>query len=209
MPSTKAAGEAAVLAAMPSAAVMRPSLVFGAEDKFFNRFAAMAQIVPFMPVIAGDTPMQPVYVGDVADAVMAGLTGLDTAGKTFELGGPRLDVPRDPRLHPGGDEAQAPAGEHPDGAGAVPGALAEMLPTKPFTRDQLLLLSQDNVVHRRHARAGRAWHRRNPGRADRPGLPGPLPARRRQAGAFPHKVRCGPILAVDAGSQPRCGHGWI
>ncbi len=70
--------------------ILRPSLVFGAEDQFFNRFAAMAQMLPFMPVIAGDTKMQPVYVGDVADAVMAGLTRADTAGMTYELGGPRV-----------------------------------------------------------------------------------------------------------------------
>ncbi len=144
---TKAAGEAAVRAAMPSATVLRPSLVFGAEDKFFNRFAALAQILPVMPVISGATRMQPVYVGDVSDAVMAGLVGEDTAGKTYELGGPRVwtfreilafilaETRRKRRLV-----------DVPMGLARFQAGLAEKLPTKPFTRDQLLLLSQDNVV---------------------------------------------------------------
>ena len=144
---TKAAGEAAVLAAMPSAAVMRPSLVFGAEDKFFNRFAGLAQVLPFMPVIAGDTRMQPVYAGDVADAVIAGLKGLDTAGRTFELGGPRVWTFREILAY---ILAQAkrkrPLLDIPMGVARLQASLAELLPTKPFTRDQLLLLSKDNVV---------------------------------------------------------------
>ncbi len=107
----------------------------------------MAQLLPFMPVIAGETRMQPVYVGDVADAVMAGLTGLDTAGQDLRAGRPAgLDVPRDPRLHPARDPAQAAAGQHPDGLARFQASIAEKLPTKPFTRDQLLLLSRDNVV---------------------------------------------------------------
>jgi NADH dehydrogenase len=144
---TKAAGEAAVLAAMPSATIMRPSLVFGMEDQFFNRFAGMAQFLPFMPVIAGDTKMQPVYVGDVADAVMAGLTATDAMGKTYELGGPRVwtfreilayickETRRNRRLV-----------EIPMGLARFQAGIAEKLPTKPFTRDQLLMLSRDNVV---------------------------------------------------------------
>jgi NADH dehydrogenase len=144
---TKAEGEAAVLAAMPAATVMRPSLVFGAEDQFFNRFAAMAQVIPFMPVIAGDTRMQPVYVGDVADAVMAGLMQADTAGKTYELGGPRVwtfreilaYILKETRRH-------RRLVEIPMGVARFQAGLAELLPTKPFTRDQLLLLSRDNVV---------------------------------------------------------------
>ncbi len=144
---TKGEGEAAVFAAMPAATVLRPSLVFGAEDQFFNRFASMAQILPFMPVISGATRMQPVYVGDVADAAMAGLTGPDTAGKTFELGGPKVwtfreilafilqETRRRRRLV-----------NIPMGLARFQAAFAEKLPSKPFTRDQLLLLSRDNVV---------------------------------------------------------------
>jgi uncharacterized protein YbjT (DUF2867 family) len=84
---TKGEAEAAVLAAIPSATILRPSIVFGPEDDFFNRFAAMARITPALPLIGGGgTKFQPVYVGDVAQAV---LKGLDTGGGTFELGGPR------------------------------------------------------------------------------------------------------------------------
>ena len=144
---TKAAGEAAVHAAMPAAAIMRPSLVFGAEDKFFNRFAALAQLSPIMPVIAGDTRMQPVYVGDVADAVMAGLTGLDTAGRTYELGGPAVWTFREILAYILKEtRRRRPLVEIPMGLARLQAAIAEKLPTKPFTRDQLLLLSRDNVV---------------------------------------------------------------
>jgi len=87
--SSKAAGEAAVREALPNATILRPSLVFGAEDQFFNRFGAMAAISPIMPVISGATKFQPVYVGDVADAVMAAITRPEAAGKTYELGGPK------------------------------------------------------------------------------------------------------------------------
>ena len=144
---TKAAGEAAVLAAMPAATVLRPSLVFGAEDQFFNRFGSMAQVLPFMPVIAGDTKMQPVYVGDVAEAVMAGLTGLDTAGKTYELGGPRVWTFREILAYILKEtRRKRPLVEIPMGIARFQASLAELLPSKPFTRDQLLLLSKDNVV---------------------------------------------------------------
>ena len=144
---TKAAGEAAVLAAMPSATVLRPSLVFGAEDKFFNRFAAMGALLPFMPVIAGDTKMQPVYVGDVADAVMAGLTGLETPGRTFELGGPRVWTFREILAYILKETRRnRPLINIPMSVARFQASIAEKLPTKPFTRDQLLLLSKDNVV---------------------------------------------------------------
>lgn len=145
--SSKAAGEAAVLAAMPSASIMRPSLVFGAEDSFFNRFAGLVQLLPFMPVIAGDTRMQPVYVGDVADAVMAGLIDPGTAGRIFELGGPRIWTFREilawilKETH-----RRRPLVEIPMAVARFQAAIAERLPTKPFTRDQLLMLSRDNVV---------------------------------------------------------------
>ncbi|HTZ69116.1 MAG TPA: complex I NDUFA9 subunit family protein, partial [Acetobacteraceae bacterium] len=86
---SKAEGEAAVRAAFPGATILRPSIVFGAEDQFFNRFAALARISPVMPVIAGATRFQPVYVGDVADAVMQALARPEAAGATYELGGPR------------------------------------------------------------------------------------------------------------------------
>ncbi len=144
---TKAEGEAAVLAAMPAATVLRPSLVFGAEDQFFNRFAGLAQLLPFMPVICGDTKMQPVYVGDVADAVIAALANPEAAGRTYELGGPRVWtfreilawILRETRR-------KRPMIDIPLGLARFQAAVAERVPGKPFTRDQLLLLQRDNVA---------------------------------------------------------------
>lgn len=144
---SKALGEAAVREAMPRATILRPSVVFGAEDQFFNRFGAMAQYMPFMPVIAGDTQFQPVYVGDVADAVMAALLRPDAAGALYELGGPDVwsfreilqwilrQTHRDRRLV-----------NIPMGLARAQAAIMERLPGKPLTRDQLLLLSRDNVT---------------------------------------------------------------
>ncbi|MGJ5139208.1 complex I NDUFA9 subunit family protein [Bradyrhizobium oligotrophicum] len=87
----KAAGEAAVLAAVPEAVIMRPSVVFGPEDQFTNRFAGLARISPFLPLIGGgETKMQPVYVGDVASAVADAVDGKAQPGATYELGGPEV-----------------------------------------------------------------------------------------------------------------------
>ncbi len=83
---SKAAGEQAVRAAFPSAAILRPSILFGAEDDFFNRFAAMAVTLPLIPIVHGATKLQPVYVDDVAAAVLAARMP-EAAGKIFELGG--------------------------------------------------------------------------------------------------------------------------
>jgi uncharacterized protein YbjT (DUF2867 family) len=86
----KAAGEKAVLAAVPSATILRPSLMFGPEDQFTNRFAALARLSPVLPLIGGDTRMQPAYVGDVADAVADAVDGKTKPGATYELGGPEV-----------------------------------------------------------------------------------------------------------------------
>ena len=86
---SKAAGEAAVLAAMPDAMILRPSVVFGFEDGFFNRFAAMTRFGPILPIAGGDTRFQPVYVDDVAAAAELGLTG-QASGGLYELGGPKV-----------------------------------------------------------------------------------------------------------------------
>jgi NADH dehydrogenase len=88
---TKAAGEKAVLAALPSATIMRPSIVFGPEDQFTNRFAALARVSPALPLIGGGmTRMQPVYVGDVATAIADAVDGKARQGATYELGGPEV-----------------------------------------------------------------------------------------------------------------------
>jgi NADH dehydrogenase len=86
----KAAGEAAVMAAVPSATIFRPSVVFGPEDQFTNRFAALARMLPVLPLVGADTKMQPVYVGDVATAIADAVDGKAKAGATYELGGPEV-----------------------------------------------------------------------------------------------------------------------
>src|SRR5467141_4075812 len=88
---SKAAGEKAVLAAAPSATILRPSVVFGPEDQFTNRFAGLARMSPMLPLIGGGlTKMQPVYVGDVATAVAEAVDGKAKPGATYELGGPEV-----------------------------------------------------------------------------------------------------------------------
>lgn len=145
--ATKRAGEQGVLSAFPNATILRPSVVFGPEDNFFNRFAAMARMLPFMPVIQGATRMQPVFAGDVADAVLAALRSDTALGKTFELGGPKiwlfvdllsyiLDVTK----------RDLPLVNLPVPLVQLQAFLLERLPGKLLTRDQLRLLAHDNVV---------------------------------------------------------------
>ena len=144
---TKAAGEAGVRASLPGATILRPSLVFGAEDQFFNRFGAMAMTLPVMPVIEGNSRFQPVYVGDVADAVVAGLMRPDTVGQIYELGGPRVWTFRELLawiLHE--TRRNRPLIDIPMGLARIQARLGELLPSKPLTRDQLLMLGRDNVV---------------------------------------------------------------
>jgi NADH dehydrogenase len=144
---SKGRGEAAVLGIFPRAVILRPSVIFGPEDGFFNRFAAMAQISPVVPVVGGKTKFQPVYVGDVADAVMAGVVRGDVQGDVFELGGPQVMtfealvaymlrvIGRKRRIF-----------ELPAGLAGVQAAVLERLPGKLLTRDQIKLLRRDNVV---------------------------------------------------------------
>jgi uncharacterized protein YbjT (DUF2867 family) len=144
---TKAAGEAAVRAAFPGAVILRPSIVFGPEDQFFNRFAGMARLLPFMPVVAGATRFQPVYVGDVADAVIAAATRDDAVGQTYELGGPRAISFRDLlRFILDTTGHRRPMIDMPDGLVRLQARLSEYLPNPPLTRDQLVMLQRDNVV---------------------------------------------------------------
>jgi NADH dehydrogenase len=143
---SKGEGEAALLAAFP-ATVLRPSLVFGPEDAFFNRFAAMAALLPVVPVIGGKTRFQPVYVGDVADAVIAGLMHDATAGRIYELGGPQVLTMRELLAW-----IVQTIGRHrwlvdvPMFWARLHASWLERVPMKLLTRDQLLLLAQDNVV---------------------------------------------------------------
>lgn len=88
---TKGEGEAAVLAAFPGAVILRPSIIFGTEDQFFNRFAAMARLGPILPVVGANTRFQPVFVDDVAQAAVKGVLGQAAPG-IYELGGPEVDT---------------------------------------------------------------------------------------------------------------------
>jgi uncharacterized protein YbjT (DUF2867 family) len=145
--STKGKGEQAVQAAFPTATILRPSLVFGVEDKFFNRFAEIARISPFMPVISGDSKMQPVFVGDVANAAMGVLSFGASMGKVYELGGPRVwtfreilaFILKETRRH-------KRLVDIPMGIARLQAAILQHAPGKPLTPDQLLMLSKDNVV---------------------------------------------------------------
>ncbi|MDP4024718.1 complex I NDUFA9 subunit family protein [Methylobacterium sp. NEAU 140] len=87
---TKAEGEAGVFAACPDAVVFRPSLVFGPGDSFFNRFAALARALPVLPLVGGQTRFQPVFVGDVAEAIARAVDGAVEPGRVYELGGPEV-----------------------------------------------------------------------------------------------------------------------
>jgi len=145
--TSKAAGEAAVLAAFPQATILRPSVVFGPEDQFFNRFAGMARMLPFMPVVAGETKFQPVYVGDVADAIMAAVDRPDAAGRVFELGGPNVLSMREILAYilkeTGHDRRMV---NLPMCLLRLQASVLERLPGKLLTNDQLKLLAKDNVV---------------------------------------------------------------
>jgi NADH dehydrogenase len=148
---TKAAGEAAVRAHIPEAVILRPSVVFGPEDQFFNRFAAMARLSPVLPVVGAETKFQPVYVDDVAQAVVRACCGEAEPGATYELGGPEaetfrelmhrllrqicrkraiVEIPRDLALF----------------QGRVLEQIAKIGLAPPITRDQVKLLAKDNVV---------------------------------------------------------------
>jgi NADH dehydrogenase len=157
---SKAAGEAAVTAAYPAATILRPSIIFGPEDDFFNRFAAMARMSMALPLFGGgETRFQPVYVGDVADAVMRSLVDEGTAGKTYELGGPRVysfrqlmelilaEIGRKRILLPLPFFVADAIGSVADAMVAVLQSLPlpfEVAP--PLTGDQAKLLRYDNVV---------------------------------------------------------------
>lgn len=144
---TKAEGEAQMRAAFPGVTILRPSLVFGPEDQFFNRFGAMARLSPIMPVICGDTQFQPVYVGDVADAVMAALADPATQGQVYELAGPQVWRFRELLawiLQQTG--RHRPLIDIPMPIARLQASVMEHIPGKPLTRDQLLLLARDNVA---------------------------------------------------------------
>ncbi len=145
---SKAGGEAGVLAAIPAATILRPSLIFGAEDGFTNRFAALARTAPVMPVVAGDTRFQPVYVLDVAHAIVDALA--DPArhgGHVFELGGPTVYTFRQLlALIMAEIRVDKPLIEVPDRIARLLARAGDVLPGLPMTTDQFRMLQRDNVV---------------------------------------------------------------
>jgi uncharacterized protein YbjT (DUF2867 family) len=145
---SKAAGEAAVREAFPGATILRPSIVFGPEDAFFNRFAALARYLPALPLIGGGhTRFQPVYVGDVADAAVAALERTDAPGRSYELGGPEVQSFRELMEFMLREINRRRALiSIPFALASVEAAFLELLPSPPLTRDQVKLLRHDNVV---------------------------------------------------------------
>ena len=144
---TKSEGEAAVRDAFPNATILRPSLVFGREDQFTNRFAGMIAKVPVLPVMRGRARFQPVYVRDVAAAVVGAL-GDQTAhaGQTYELGGPDVLSMREINAFLAQQIGRSPMiVDVPDAVGAGIAKLG-FLPGAPITQDQWTMLQSDNVV---------------------------------------------------------------
>lgn len=145
---TKAEGEAGLMKAFPKASILRPSLVFGPGDEFFNRFAAMALTAPALPVIgSGSNCIQPVFVGDVANAVINTLKDDRTAGKVFELGGPDVMSFREAmRYLLKCIKRKRPLVSLPFPIMHIAASAMSILPQPPITNDQLKLLKIDNVV---------------------------------------------------------------
>ncbi|WP_316861119.1 complex I NDUFA9 subunit family protein [uncultured Cohaesibacter sp.] len=155
---SKAEGEEAVLTALPDAIIMRPSLLIGAEDDFFNKFAAMADLSPFLPLVGGgQTLFQPAFVGDVAEAIARAVDGELEAGRIYELGGP--DVKSFRNLlemmikETGKSRLLLPI---PLWTASAMGWVFEKLPMTPvLTQDQVKLLKSDNVVSEQATKEGR------------------------------------------------------
>src|SRR3984957_103281 len=145
----KAAGEKAVLAAIPSATIMRPSVVFGPEDQFTNRFASLARMAPALPLIGGGvTKLQPVYVGDVATAVADAVDGKTRVGATYELGGPEVLTMREiMEIILATIERRRMLVSLPFGVAKFQAMFLQFAPGPlKLTPDQVVLLRSDNVV---------------------------------------------------------------
>jgi NADH dehydrogenase len=154
---SKAQGEAAVREVFPAAVILRPSVVFGPEDDFFNRFAALARLLPALPLIGGGgTRLEPVFVGDVAKAVLAALTGRAGAGAPYELGGPEVltlkQVMERVLTYTMRKRFLVPL---PFSLAKLQAAVLQFLPNPPLTIDQVRLLETDNVVSEEAKRSGR------------------------------------------------------
>ncbi len=145
---SKAAGEAAVRQVFPGATILRPSVVFGPDDNFFNQFATLASYLPALPLIGGGkTKIQPVYVGDVATAMMQVINLPGTSGKTYDLGGPHAYTWREIMQlvcrKTSRNRCLIPI---PYSLAMLQAFFLELLPLPPLTRDQVRLLKSDNVL---------------------------------------------------------------
>ena len=154
---SKAAGEAAVLRHVPGAVVLRPSIIFGPEDNFFNQFAGLARMLPALPLIGGgETRFQPVFVGDVAEAAARAFEGKAKPGAVYELGGPSVKSFREILEYilkeTNRNRALIPI---PFPLAELQGRILGMLPKPLLTRDQVLMLKSDNVVSEAAVREGR------------------------------------------------------
>ena len=149
---SKVEAESSIVSAFPKATILRPSVVFGPDDAFFNKLAAIAATAPFVPLVGdGSAKLQPVYVGDLARAVVAVLETPETARNVFELGGPRVYSYRELvalTLHE--IDRKKPMVSVPVGLMKLAGFFAQFQPSllgpPPITRDQADLLTRDNVV---------------------------------------------------------------
>jgi uncharacterized protein YbjT (DUF2867 family) len=145
---SKAAGETAVLATTPDATILRPSIVFGPEDDFFNRFASLARLSPALPLIGGgETKFQPVFVGDVAQAISSAVGGRAKGGTIYELGGPEVRTFRELMEYVlAVTERRRLLVPLPFGLAKLQAMFLQLLPTPLLTPDQVELLRADNVV---------------------------------------------------------------
>jgi uncharacterized protein YbjT (DUF2867 family) len=183
---TKAEGESRTRAVFPGAIMMRPSIVFGPEDDFFNKFAAMSRFAPALPLIGGgETKFQPVFVGDVAEAIALLVDQGVANGRTYELGGP--DVLSFRQLLQftldtvGRKRVLLPI---PWPIARIMGTVMGILPGAPLTRDQVELLTRDNIVSEEARREGRDLNALG---IDARGIEGIVPSylyRFRKAGQF-------------------------
>jgi len=154
---SKAEGEAGILENVPEAVIMRPSIVFGPEDDFFNRFAGMAGLSPVLPVIGGGTTrFQPVWVGDVAEAVARALEGKAKPGTVYELGGPEVLTFREcMEVMLEAINRRRKLVSLPTGFAKVMSNFTKYLPNPPLTPDQVRQLALDNVVSEEAEAEGR------------------------------------------------------
>ena len=153
---SRAMGEAEVRGIFPSAVIVRPSIVFGVGDSFFNELGSLSRILPIMPLFGGKTKFQPVYVGDVAEAIVAAATGQAKPGATYELGGPDVLTNRQllERVLAGANRSN-PILPLPAGIGRILALPMGLMPKPLLTGDRVTLLGLDNVVSTEATSEGR------------------------------------------------------